>query len=97
LIPHTPYKATTPNRGNGGVVLFNGRRSRTWRRLSHSDQRVAHQTHLGAESPLNYRERCQVALGALTLLERKCQLRLAQIRQERAALLTALQSARALP
>ena len=63
--------------------------------ISHSDQRVAHQTHLGAEPPLSYRERCRVALGALGILERKCQLRLAQIQQERAALLANLESARA--
>jgi hypothetical protein len=53
-------------------------------------------SHFGAEPPLTYRERCRVALGALALLERRCQMRLAQIRAERAALVTALQSARAL-
>jgi hypothetical protein len=49
-----------------------------------------------AAAPLIYRERCRVALGSLSILERRCQMRLAQIKAERQALLESLQSARAM-
>jgi hypothetical protein len=58
--------------------------------LSHiAGQRVApsSRSHLGADLPLTRSERARIALASLTLVERKCRLRLVQIQAERRAIL----------